>query len=416
MKLTHRFQIPYDKDIYTKLKTKQMEVGRVWSDIVQYGNDYYRIFKLWIPKSDLEKMTKQVYELHCHTVQAIVAKYNVNRMATLRRRKSGDIRAKYSWKGKRFYTIPYKRAGMVVSKQKIILKHYRYEMDVKDLLLTCNKKVKKLNDYIEIPNLAQEDISNISYGEIVYKNGYYWFHYVVEVSEKKINMVFKPAGCDLGEIHSLAIGTEDKALIISGRAIRAIKQYRAKALAELSKKMSRCKKGTKKWEVYSQACQRIKTKSRHQIDYLIHKSTKEAIDFLIKEKVSDLVIGDPTGIEKGTKRDPRKRKNRTRRQQLSIWSYGELKEKLEYKCKLNGIKNHFVSESYTSQDCPFCGGRHFSNGRRFICSVQKTEIHREVNGAQNICRKKFRLAVRPVDVLFKQPVWYRRKVSPNKKA
>ena len=47
-----------------------------------------------------------------------------------------------------------------------------------------------------------------------------------------------------------------------------------------------------------------------------------------------------------------------------------------------------TEESYTSQDCPFCGGRHHANGRNFICSVHQTEIHRDVNGAQNIARKK----------------------------
>ncbi|WP_379601715.1 RNA-guided endonuclease InsQ/TnpB family protein [Oceanobacillus profundus] len=301
---------------------------------------------------------------------------------------------------------------MKISKHKIVLKHYEYEFDVKD------KKVKQLCDFIEIRNLAQEDITDTSYAEIVYKNGYYWFHYSVEVKEKDSKLVFKPAGCDLGEIHSLAIATDNKALIISGRAIRSLQQYRNKALAELSKKMSRCTENSIKWTKYKKAYEDVQLKTDQQIAYLVHKTTKEGVDFLIKENVSDFVIGDPKGIEKGTKQDPRKRMKRKRRQQLSQWPYGELKEKLEYKCKLNGIKVHFVSESYTSQDCPFCEGRHYANGRRFICPLEKMEIHRDVNGAQNICRKKFQLAVRPVKVLYKQPVWYRSKskVSPNRKA
>ncbi|USK85599.1 transposase [Peribacillus asahii] len=45
-----------------------------------------------------------------------------------------------------------------------------------------------------------------------------------------------------------------------------------------------------------------------------------------------------------------------------------------------------TEESYTSQDYPFCGGRHRTKGRTLICSVHKTEIHRDVNGAQNIAR------------------------------
>ncbi|WP_363550380.1 zinc ribbon domain-containing protein [Caldifermentibacillus hisashii] len=98
---------------------------------------------------------------------------------------------------------------------------------------------------------------------------------------------------------------------------------------------------------------------------------------------------------------------------MVLW---RVEKKLEYKCKLNGIKVHFVSESYTSQDCPFCGGRHFAKGRKFICSVTNQEIHRDVNGAQNICRKKFQLEPKTVKIVFKQPVWYRSKVSPDRKA
>ncbi|WJE79753.1 zinc ribbon domain-containing protein [Bacillus sp. DX3.1] len=68
-----------------------------------------------------------------------------------------------------------------------------------------------------------------------------------------------------------------------------------------------------------------------------------------------------------------------------------------------------TEESYTSQDCPFCGGRHKATGRRFICSVHKTEIHRDVNGAQNIARKIHEMDVQPiVSVVYKQPIWYKR--------
>ena len=62
---------------------------------------------------------------------------------------------------------------------------------------------------------------------------------------------FKVAGGDLGEIHAVTVATEDKALLVSGRAMRSISQFRAKALADLSKKMSRCKKGSRQWKKYN---------------------------------------------------------------------------------------------------------------------------------------------------------------------
>ena len=84
--------------------------------------------------------------------------------------------------------------------------------------------------------LAMEDLTKCNYAEIVWRNGAYWFTYSVEVPEKDISSYeFKVAGGDLGEIHAVSVATEDKSLLISGRSIRSISQYRAKTLAELSK-------------------------------------------------------------------------------------------------------------------------------------------------------------------------------------
>ena len=231
-----------------------------------------------------------------------------------------------------------------------------------------------------------------NYAEIVWRNGAYWFCYSIQVPEKNISSYdCKVAGGDLGEIHAVTVATEDKALVVSGRAMRSISQFRAKALADLSKKMSRCKKGSRQWKKYKEAKRRIRQTSKNRLEALEHKTTKEVILFLEEEKVTNFVIGNVSGIEKNTKK--RKQKNKkVRRQQLSLWNQGKVKQKLTYKAKLKGIIVEETEESYTSQDCPFCGGRHQAKGRRFICSVHKTEIHRDVNGAQNIARKKYRWA------------------------
>ena len=93
-----------------------------------------------------------------------------------------------------------------------------------------------------------------------------------------------------------------------------------------------------------------------------------------------------------------------------------MKQKLTYKAKLKVIMVEETEESYTSQDCPFCGGRHQAKGRRFKCSVHKTEIHRDVNGARNIARKKYKMSIQPLcSVVYKQPVWYKRFLSKEQR-
>src|SRR5699024_12640427 len=118
MKLTRKFKIPYEKNLYDKLEVKSMEAGKVWSDIVQYGNDYYDIFKHWIQRYCLEIVTRKTYELHSGKVQEIVAKYTENRMDTLTRRKNGDIKVRYPNKRKKHYRIAYKKYRMVINQNK----------------------------------------------------------------------------------------------------------------------------------------------------------------------------------------------------------------------------------------------------------------------------------------------------------
>ena len=152
-----------------------------------------------------------------------------------------------------------------------------------------------------------------NYAEIVWRNGAYWFCYSVQVPEKDLSSYdFKVAGGDLGEIHAVTVATEDKALFVSGRAMRSISQFRAKALADLSKKMSRCKKGSRQWKKYKQAKNRIRQKSKNQLEELEHKTTKEIVLFLEKEHVTNFVIGNVSGIEKNTKKNRKRNKRITK--------------------------------------------------------------------------------------------------------
>src|SRR4051794_32059013 len=420
MFVTHSFYIPYDQNLYDELRNMQREAASVWNDIVREATSYYFICKKWLSKTEIQAIRKQTYNLHSQTVQAIADKYDANR-ETIRQLRKTDQKAKYPWRRKFYYCIPLKKASMDIATDTITIKKAEYGFQLSDLLTkkkkkNWNEKFPKKNGAVVIPNRSEENLDECNYAEIVWRNGAYWFCYSIQVPEKNISSYeCKVAGGDLGEIHAVAVATEDQALVISGRAMRSISQFRVKTLADLSKKMSRCKKGSLQWKKYKQAKHRIRQTSKNRLEALEHKTTKEVVVFLEEEKVTNFVIGHVSGIEKNTTK--RKQKNtRIRRQQLSLWNQGKVKQKLRYKAKLKGIIVEETEESYTSQDCPFCGGRHQARGRRFICSVHKTEIHRDVNGAQNIARKKYSMGIKPLfSVVYKQPIWYRRFFSEEQR-
>ncbi len=423
MFVTHSFQIPYDPSLYQQLRMMQREAASVWNDIVREATSYYFTCKKWLSKTEIQAIRKQTYNLHSQTVQSIADKYDANR-ETIKQLRKTDKKAKYPWRKKFYYCIPLKKASMDISIDTITIKKAEYGFQLSDLLTkkkkkNWNEKVLKKNGAVVIPNRSEENLDRCNYAEIVWRNGAYWFCYSVEVPEKDLSSYcFKVAGGDLGEIHAVTVATEDKALVVSGRAMRSISQFRAKALADLSKKMSRCKKGSRQWKKYKQAKHRIRQTSKNRLEALEHKTTKEVVLFLEEENVTNFVIGNVSGIEKETKKKKQKKQknNRVRRQQLSLWNQGKVKQKLTYKAKLKGIIVEETEESYTSQDCPFCGGRHQAKGRKFMCSVHKTEIHRDVNGAQNIARKKYAMGIQSLcSVVYKQPVWYKRFLSEEQR-
>ncbi|MGG3449634.1 transposase [Domibacillus aminovorans] len=374
-------------------------------------------------KTEIQAIRKQTYNLHSQTVQAIADKYAANR-ETIRQLRKTDKKANYLWRRKYYYCVPLKKESMTISKDTITIKKAEYGYALSDLLTKRKKKVwtekvPKKNKAVVILNRSDEDLESCNYAEIVWRNGAYWFCYSVQVPEKDLSSYdVKVAGGDLGEIHAVTVATEAKALLVSGRAMRSLSQFRAKALADLSKKMSRCKKGSNQWEKYIQAKKRIRQKSKNLLHELEHKTTKEIIAFLEEEHVTNFVIGHVSGIKKNTKKNSQKKRktNKKRGQQLSLWNQGKIKQKLTYKAQLKGIVVEETEESYTSQDCPFCGGRHHANGRNFRCSVHQTEIHRDVNGAQNIARKKHHVDAKPLlSVVYKQPVWYKHFLSEEQR-
>lgn len=333
MFVTHSFQIPYEKYLYDDLRIMQREAACVWNDIVREANSYYFATKKWLSKTEIQAVRKQTYNLHSQTVQAIADKYAANR-ETIRKLRQSDKKAKYPWRRKYYYCIPLKKASIEVSDETIVVKRTEYEYPLVDLLTkkkkkNWNEKFPRRNSSVSIPNLTMEDLTKCNYTEIVWRNGAYWFTYSVEVPEKDLSSYeFKVAGGDLGEIHAVSVATEEKSLLISGRSMRSISQFRAKALGELSKLMSRCKKGSRQWKKYNKAKSRIREKSKNQLEGLEHKTTKEIIKFLEEEKVTHFVIGNVSGIEKNTKKDENKKRknNKVRRQQLSLWNQGKIKK------------------------------------------------------------------------------------------
>ncbi|WP_245596710.1 RNA-guided endonuclease TnpB family protein [Shimazuella kribbensis] len=126
------------------------------------------------------------------------------------------------------------------------------------------------------------------------------------------------------------------------------------------------------------------SKSEKQLQDALHKTTKQFVDWCVKQAVSDVYIGNPEGVQRKTRK--KKKATRKQAQRLSNWSFGKMKKYLQYKLVMMGMRLHSVNEAYTSQTCPVCKKRKKVSSRNYRCSCGYQE-HRDTHGARNILAK-----------------------------
>ena len=217
------------------------------------------------------------------------------------------------------------------------------------------------------------------------------------------NNYLQVASIDLGEIHSItSIRTGGEGVIITGRKIRSIKRLRNKKITELTRKMSKCKKGSRQWKKYKKALNFTKSKTERQLTDVIHKTTKQYVDWCIENEVGEVAVGEVEGVQRNRSRRNKKvpkhrRRARKTNQKLSQWQFGKIKQYLAYKLYIEGITLKTVSEAYTSQTCPVCDRRKKVSSRNYRCSCGYTNL-RDIHGAGNILSKHLYDNFQPMEI------------------
>ena len=322
----------------------------------------------WIGKTQLQKELKDKYSLHSQSVQAVCHKYIFSRDAAFKARKSG-LKNKYPYKKKKnFNTKWVDKAFTVHLNGKITL-----SMGTGD-----GKRREPITIWVK--NLPAHDIKEI---ELIYNRKLMVSITYDDGAVISLNTGDNVCSIDLGEIHTIASYTKsENALIITGRKMRSINRLRNKKVAELQRLMSKCKKGSKQYKKYNKAKRYILSKSEAQIKDILHKTTKNFVDFAVNEGVKEVVIGKVEGVQRNTKVKKTKKVN----QKLSNWNFGKLKDYLKYKLESKDITLNEIDESYTSQTCPVCSRKKKISTRNYKCVCSYT-AHRDIHGARNILSK-----------------------------
>ena len=190
---------------------------------------------------------------------------------------------------------------------------------------------------------------------------------------------------DLGIDNLVSLVTNNqKPLLFSGKQIKSLNQYFNKTLSRLQSI-----KDKQKIKGLTHKIRKLYENRENELKDLFHKISRFIVNYLLKNKIGNLVIG----YNKGWK-DSITLGKKTNQKFVQI-PYQQLISYLQYKCDLVGIKIVLTEESYTSKcdslSLENIGKQDNYSGKRikrglFQSSVNKL-LNADINGSLNIMRK-----------------------------
>ena len=274
------------------------------------------------------------------------------------------------------------------------------------LILPFSNSFKKTHKAVEItipPILLDKKVKEIRIIPKA-KARFFEIQYIYEAECVQRNLNTNNAlALDLG-INNLvtAVSSNGKSFIIDGKKLKSINQWFNKENARLQSikdKQHYGKKSTNRQKA-------IARNRNNKVNDYMNKAARKVINYCIANDMGTLVDGYNETFQRGGHIGKRNNQN------FVNIPYGQLRSKLEYLCKMNGIIFVKQEESYTSKssfwdrdDIPVYNAdnpREYQfSGKRIHRGQYKTAsgkiINADVNGALNIMRKS---SVVDVNILY----------------
>ncbi|MFE6075707.1 RNA-guided endonuclease InsQ/TnpB family protein [Paenibacillus sp. NPDC057886] len=383
---TLKLKISCSNSDRNRLRLCNEESAKVWNHCIELNAESFNSNKTILKKNELYSGTKKfITQIICSNNKRTVCNRVYDAFKAIMKARGSRKELNYPYKKKKYYPTEWDNQFMNINylKNTILLTAVRY---VGDDGKKHNGKQIRIWFKFRLPE-------NIKTLKLLYEHGNYYacLSYTVEVKNREVSSDIYSA-IDLGEIHSItSIDNHQNQLIITGRKIRSIKQLRNKKQAELRSKMDKCEKFSRRYCKLRIALSKIKSKSRRQLDYHIHKLTRMYTNWVIEKGISLVYCGDVTGIGYNTS----SKGSSITRQKINQWEYGKIMSLLEYKLELDGIQFRKVNEAYSSQICPSCSMRNKPKKRNYSCLNCKGSFHRDIVGAWNILNFNHKLNFTP---------------------
>jgi putative transposase len=343
--------------LFESISQANKESAKVWNFGKDKLQEAIKNKTTWPTIYSLHEETKGKFNLHSQSVQQVCRAFACCIETTRRLRKTNpEMKMKYPHKDKEFYpTVWTSQAAKV-----------------KDGLLSLpmGRDKRPIRLRVDLPDGGFPC-------RIVWRDGYE-LHVCQDKPVRETAPQKGLATIDLGEIHQAAVVTSDgKGLVVSGRGIRTIKHATQKMLKKTKRMLKRRTKNSRKWKQLNQSRHRQSERNRRRVKNLRHRGVRAVVEFLKKNKVGKVFVGDPDGVR-------RKDCGRNHNQRMSLWEYGTDIRYLKETTFSEGIEMLTGSERGTSSTCPVCGARRRQKGRQWACLKCGFTGHRDLVGATNM--------------------------------
>ena len=271
---------------------------------------------------------------------------------------------------------------------------YKHKTKGRNILVFTENQFKLKNGYIYFPKKTslnpiktniKKDICQV---RIIPNASCYTIEVVYNKKEKALKVNDNKASIDLGiaNLATLTFNNSKDSYIINGNPLKSINQFYNKQRAHLQ---SDTKKKNDSYK--SNRLTRLHFKRNNKVNDYIHKSSKKIVDLLVKQDISELVIGYNKEWKQNVNLG-----DKTNQNFCSI-PHERFIELLKYKCRLKGINVLINEESYTSK-CSALDKETIEYhsqyvGDRVYRGLFKTKegilLNADINGSLNIGRKVF---------------------------
>ena len=271
---------------------------------------------------------------------------------------------------------------------------YKHKTKGRNILVFTEYQIRIKNGYLWFPKktllkpIKTNITKDICQVRIIPQLSCYTIEVVYNKKEKLLKQNNNKASIDLGinNLASLTFNNSTNSYIINGKPLKSINQFYNKSKANIQSLLE-----TKHKVKSSNRLSRLHFKRNNKVNDYIHKSSKKVVDLLVKQDISELVIGYNKEWKQNVSIGKKNNQN------FCSIPHQRFIEQLKYKCLLKGINVLINEESYTSKCSAldketikfhenYVGERVY---RGLFKSKEGKYLNADINGSLNIGRKVF---------------------------